>query len=381
MRYDHFSMLPEKAFQPRNGRYGMTLEGGKGSSSAPAPDPNIGIAQRELAEISKEYLNSWKTEVWPTMKEESQKQTARADEQFALDKALQEMQIKSAEESMARYKEFGYPLQEQIFKEAQAAGGEVDQQRQAALALGDVRQATQRQEQNIAMQQQAYGIDPTSGRYQGMRRAAGVDSTALEAAAATRARQAAEQLGWAKKMDATALAQGQFGNQATSTGLALSAGGQALSAGQTGIQNAGAMTSAMGSAYGGSMSGWNQVGQLGVQKYQADVDAYKAQQAANASGASGFGSMVGSLGAAAIQKGVLFGSDRRLKKNIQFVDQLENGINVYEFEYKDEFKDRHGHGVHYGFMADEVEQVIPEAVVTMGDGYKAVNYSLVLEYK
>lgn len=381
MRYDHFSMLPEKAFQPRNGRYGMTLEGGKGGGGSPAPDPNIGIAQRELAEISKEYLNSWKTEVWPTMKEESQKQTARADEQFALDKALQEMQIKSAEESMARYKEFGYPLQEQIFKEAQAAGGEEDQQRQAALALGDVRQATQRQEQNIAMQQQAYGIDPTSGRYQGMRRATGVDSTAIEAAAATRARQAAEQLGWAKKMDATALAQGQFGNQATSTGLALSAGGQALSAGQTGIQNAGAMTSAMGSAYGGSMQGWNQVGQLGVQKYQADVDAYKAQQAANAQSGSGFGSLVGTLGAAYMKGAGI--SDRRLKKNIQFVDQLENGINVYEFEYVDEFKDdpMAGHGRFVGVMADEIEQIIPEAVITRADGYKMVNYNLVLEYK
>jgi len=28
MKYDHFSMLPEKAFQPRNGRLNMTLEGG-----------------------------------------------------------------------------------------------------------------------------------------------------------------------------------------------------------------------------------------------------------------------------------------------------------------------------------------------------------------
>jgi hypothetical protein len=28
MKYDHFSMLPERAFQPRNGRTGMTLEGG-----------------------------------------------------------------------------------------------------------------------------------------------------------------------------------------------------------------------------------------------------------------------------------------------------------------------------------------------------------------
>ena len=34
MRYDHFSMLPERAFQPR-GRYGMTLEGG--DSGPPQP--------------------------------------------------------------------------------------------------------------------------------------------------------------------------------------------------------------------------------------------------------------------------------------------------------------------------------------------------------
>jgi hypothetical protein len=30
MKYDHFTMLPERAFQPRNGRQGMTLEGGGG---------------------------------------------------------------------------------------------------------------------------------------------------------------------------------------------------------------------------------------------------------------------------------------------------------------------------------------------------------------
>ena len=30
MKYNHFSMLPERAFQPRSGRFGMTLEGGGG---------------------------------------------------------------------------------------------------------------------------------------------------------------------------------------------------------------------------------------------------------------------------------------------------------------------------------------------------------------
>ena len=33
MRYDHFSMLPERAFQPHSGRFGMTLEGGSGGGS------------------------------------------------------------------------------------------------------------------------------------------------------------------------------------------------------------------------------------------------------------------------------------------------------------------------------------------------------------
>ena len=35
MRYDHFTMLPERAFQPRNGRQGMTLESGGGGGGGP----------------------------------------------------------------------------------------------------------------------------------------------------------------------------------------------------------------------------------------------------------------------------------------------------------------------------------------------------------
>lgn len=37
MRYDHFSMLPERAFQPRSGRFSMTLEGGSGGGGSPQP--------------------------------------------------------------------------------------------------------------------------------------------------------------------------------------------------------------------------------------------------------------------------------------------------------------------------------------------------------
>jgi hypothetical protein len=51
---------------------------------------------------------------------------------------------------------------------------------------------------------------------------------------------------------------------------------------------------------------------------------------------------------------------------------------VYKYEYKPEFKDHElaGHGVHYGYMAQEVEQVFPYAVHTLNDGYKVVDYGL-----
>ena len=41
MKYDHFSMLPERAFQPRNGRMGMTLESGGPSGTSTTVTSNI----------------------------------------------------------------------------------------------------------------------------------------------------------------------------------------------------------------------------------------------------------------------------------------------------------------------------------------------------
>lgn len=51
MKYDHFSMLPEKAFQPRNGRSSMTLEGG---GSAPAQPSQV--TQLTIPEYAQPYM-------------------------------------------------------------------------------------------------------------------------------------------------------------------------------------------------------------------------------------------------------------------------------------------------------------------------------------
>jgi len=375
MRYDHFSMLPEQAFSPRNGRFGgMTLEGGKGGGSAPEPDPNIGIAQRELSTLAKEQWETFKSEMWPTIQKQVVDQETRANEQFEIDKEIQAKQMAIADEEYGRRRDVFRPIEDQQVMEAMQAGGAADQERQAAMALGDVRVATDRSARDAEMRMQSFGIDPTSGRYQGQMRATDVNNSMIEAFAANKARTAAEQLGWAKRMDALALGSGQFGNQATSTGLALNAGNAALAAGQGNVNNAMGMSGAYNNAIGTSMSGWNQVGALGVGKYNADVNAYRAQTAADSQSSAGFGNLVGTLGAAWLK------SDIRVKDNVERLGTFAPlGIGVYAFEYKDEFKDKFGHGQRIGFMADEVEAVMPDAVRTDADGYKAVNYQMVLE--
>jgi len=101
----------------------------------------------------------------------------------------------------------------------------------------------------------------------------------------------------------------------------------------------------------------------------ASSNASNAAQAGFNSGLMGLG---GTLGAAAIM------SDSRTKQNIEAVGVAHNGLTVYRYEYKLEFKDNElaGHGVHYGYMAQEVEQVFPYAVHTLDDGYKVVDYGM-----
>jgi hypothetical protein len=70
-------------------------------------------------------------------------------------------------------------------------------------------------------------------------------------------------------------------------------------------------------------------------------------------------------------------SDIATKENIKQVGVLPSGINIYEFEYKPEFKDEAGHGRFIGVMAQEVQKVIPDAVAIGADGYMMVDYSKV----
>lgn len=70
------------------------------------------------------------------------------------------------------------------------------------------------------------------------------------------------------------------------------------------------------------------------------------------------------LGGAAIM------SDRRAKRDIERIGVLDSGIPVYRYRYVGDTK------INVGVMADEVEKVNPNAVMTGDDGFKRVNYGM-----
>jgi hypothetical protein len=67
-------------------------------------------------------------------------------------------------------------------------------------------------------------------------------------------------------------------------------------------------------------------------------------------------------------------SDPRVKHNVVRIGTHPLGIGVYLFEYKPGFRaeDRR----HFGVMADEVEQVMPEAVSRDENGIRQVDHAL-----
>ncbi len=78
-----------------------------------------------------------------------------------------------------------------------------------------------------------------------------------------------------------------------------------------------------------------------------------------------------SIGTSIATVGIAMSSDRRLKENIKKIGESISGLGIYKFNYIGQAKQ------YIGTMADEVIKVVPEAVVTMSNGYQGVRYDLI----
>lgn len=114
----------------------------------------------------------------------------------------------------------------------------------------------------------------------------------------------------------------------------------------------------------------NQQG-LTTQQGQSLADMFQNVGAARASGYIGANNARQQGIGNALEIGKMFaGSDKNLKDNIVKVGVSERGFNIYEFNYKKKPDIRYR-----GVMAQEVQEVLPDAVHTNKDGNLMVDYS------
>lgn len=289
-----FDLLPEHAFQPRGWKGSMTLEGGKGGGGAPTPDPNIGIAQRELSALATEQWDSFMTDIYPELLRQSKVQEARATEQWDLNKEINQFQLEQSRTAYDRYEQGAIPAMEKLKADADQYNEAGYQELLAERAMGDINTQFEAQRQQQAMRSQAYGVDPTSGVAQRDQQSLGVMQAAAGAAAMNQTRQAAKDIGLQKQANVYNMYAGLPAQGNANTALGLSAMGQGFAGGQQAFGNTGSMGGSLNAAAGTAMQGWNSVGQLGVSKYQADISRYNAEQQAEGAMWGGLGSAIGS---------------------------------------------------------------------------------------
>lgn len=341
-------------------------------SSAPAPDPNIGVAQKQMSDLATEQWNTFKTEIYPKLIAQMDKETTRADEVWAMDKGIAEFQLKNAKADRAIYEEFGLAAGKKLVDDANQYSEKGYQEQMAGQAVGDIAAAEEIARQTGIQRDRSYGIDPTSGRSGLGFNANNVTAALAKAQAGTQTREAAKQLGLQKQAQVFNMAAGLPAQSLAGSNSAVGTNTAGMDA--TGKALAGVTTAsgAMNNATSTAMGGWNQVGNLGVNKYSADLQRYKADADASA----GFGKALGQLGSAYIMSG----SDIRIKEHVHQIGTLTNGFPLYAFEYKPEYRDTWGHGIQIGVMAQDIELTLPEAVSIHPDGYKLVDYDKVMNH-
>jgi hypothetical protein len=284
--------MPEPEDEPKEWEASVCFK--KGGMDAPDPDPAIEDAANMLGQIGQEAMDFYKMAY--------QEGTARQD---AIDEAakvvvgnmmdMSEAAKQRSEQLWSRYVNKYMPVSDKLISDAMSWDSAANQAAAAAEAKADVATATSQQQAATARQQQAMGVDPTSGRYQSTETMADTQ-TALNAAnaqnmartqqqeEAVKMRTGVSQLG----MQEAGLA-GQQAGQAAQFGT--SAIGTTLGANQGFYQNVGLM----GTGYGLGMQGYTGMGNMLLSQYQAELAAAQMENASDAANTAGAAAGLGEL--------------------------------------------------------------------------------------
>lgn len=275
-----------------------------------------------------------------------------------------------ARQQQAMYLETYAPVEQKFVNQALTWNSPERAAQQSAMARADVGQTIDAQRQAALTNLQSYGIDPSTTRYGALDAGYRISKAAAEAAAGTQARNEVAQQELALEGSAIATGRG-FGPQtAQFYQTASQAGALGTKAGDTHFATgAGAMGSPTSYFGGGDTALGNQAqamnfgynNQLAGARLNADVAASQSQ---------GIGNLAGKLIGTALPFAL---SDRRVKRNIEPLGYLGR-LMVYTYNYVWDILSAEPR---YGFMADEVRAIAPEAVASIG-GFDFVRYPLAL---
>ena len=303
-----------------------------GGKSQPAPDygPMQEIGREQLDFAKQQYA-----EMAPLARQVAAQQMAAQQQQMRQGQDYYDYQQKTfrpLEQGLVRDAErFNTDdYRETLARDASAAAGR---------AFGITQAASQRSQASM-------GVNPASGRAMSMANQSNLGLAAGRANAMTGARNQAEQIGFARRLDVTGLGRNM-------AGASTAAYQGANAAGSAGINTSMAPGNQRNQGYAGASQTYGNILSNQTSQFNTGLNAQ--------------GEMYGAI----LGAGATYYSDRRLKENIEVVGRDERTmLPLYEFDYIG------GSGKRYlGVMADDVEKKFPDMVFTMPDGYKAVNYA------
>jgi hypothetical protein len=334
--------------------YWLDLVGAKSylaakSKKAPAPDPAIGQAAAMQSQVAADQL--------AFSKKQYEDQQAAIKEYMPVAKkltegqiAMNDLQMRQALDAENHYNTNFKPLEERFASDAAKAGSQAEQDMASGAAGADVQRQIDVQRDASGRAMASMGVNPNSGRFQGMDRSSQIMGAAAKVGTMNAAAAAEKNRGDQMRLAATQLGRGISGASLAASGASTGTAGGANALGQTGF-NMGAQSGAQfmsGMGQAGSMYGQSANTYLGL--YGANMQQYSANQANKSSlmgalgGVAGM-AMGGGFGGALGAK--LFSSDRRVKMNVKRIGTTKDGYPYYSFQYRWGEPSR-------GVMADEV---------------------------
>lgn len=328
-----------------------------GKKSSPPPDySSVAQASKESAQImaglGREQLAFARQQYYemkPLAQQVAQSQIAAQDQQMKQAQDYYDYQINTFR-----------PLEQGLVQQARDFNTDTyreEQARNAAAAAGRAFGVTQQANQRAMA---SMGVNPNSGRFAAVNNQNNLALAAQRAGAMTGARQQAQQMGWARQMDAAGLGRGlsgaSLGAYQGATGAGSAGLNSAMAPGTQYMQGMAQGAGTIGQGLNMQMNGLSTILNGQISQRNAAMDAQ--------------GEMWGAVLGAGGAMGAAKLSDRRLKENIELVGRDERTqLNLYTFTYKDA-----PHRTFRGVMADEVQAKYPEAVTLLPTGFMAVHY-------